>query len=82
MFCFFFLLEILDGSSEDEPLIKLVQKRKVLPAVTTPQRKTRSPKKQRGKHVTGKDSKGAIKAFFYCDESSKESMTHLHNLTG
>lgn len=51
-----FLPGISEGSSEDEPLINLVKKRKAQPKVKTPQKKTKSPKMLEEKHVSGKDS--------------------------
>lgn len=57
-----FLPEIPEGSSEDEPLINLVKKKKVQPTAKTPQRKTRCPKKQEEKHVAGKDRKSVRKS--------------------
>lgn len=59
----YFLPEISEESSEDEPLINLKKKRKVQPTVKTPQRKTSGPKKQDEKHVAGKDRKGVWKSF-------------------
>lgn len=47
---------ISEGSSEDEPLINLVKKRKAQPKVKTLHKKTKSLKMLEEKHASGKDS--------------------------
>lgn len=88
-----FLSGSSDPSSEDEPLINLMKKRKVQSKVKTPKKKDTCPRRLEEKHVTGRDTgmkfgnivnkskeRDYEKAFPSSDSSSDDDDTPLANL--